>query len=57
MRTLKIRRLLVVKRDKTKEVPLGLVTLVSIIENVPLESLSLANMKSNSTDNAVKNSL
>jgi CBS domain-containing protein len=40
MRSLKIRRLLVVRREKTKEVQLGLVTLMSIIGNVPTESLS-----------------
>jgi hypothetical protein len=38
---LKINRLLVVRREKAKEVQLGLVTLMSIIGNVPTESLDL----------------
>jgi CBS domain-containing protein len=46
MRSLKIRRLLVVRREKTKEVQLGLVTLMSIIGNVPTESLDLAEINS-----------
>ena len=40
MRSLKIRRLLVLKKEKIKRVPLGLVTLMSIIGNVPIEDLT-----------------
>lgn len=40
MRSLKIRRLLVLKCEKIKRVPLGLVTLMSIIGNVPIEDLT-----------------
>ena len=40
MRSLKIRRLLVLKKEKIKRVPLGLVTLMSIIGNVPIEDLA-----------------
>jgi signal-transduction protein with cAMP-binding, CBS, and nucleotidyltransferase domain len=40
MRSLKIRRLLVLKKEKIKGVPLGLVTLMSIIGNVPIEDLT-----------------
>ena len=54
MRSLKIRRLLVVRREKTKEVQLGLVTLMSIIGNVPTESLDLAEIESPSPGKAVK---
>lgn len=54
MRSLKIRRLLVVRREKTKEVQLGLVTLMSIIGNVPKESLDLAEIESPSPGKAVK---
>jgi CBS domain-containing protein len=43
---LKIRRLLVVRREKVKEVQLGLVTLMSLIGNVPTESLDLAEINS-----------
>src|SRR5829696_995108 len=43
---LKINRLLVVRREKAKEVQLGLVTLMSIIGNVPTESLDLAEIDS-----------
>ena len=46
MRSLKIRRLLVVRREKAKEVQLGLVTLISLIGNVPTESLDLAEVNS-----------
>ena len=46
MRSLKIRRLLVVRREKAKEVQLGLVTLMSLIGNVPTESLDLAEIDS-----------
>ena len=53
MRSLKIRRLLVVRREKTKEVQLGLVTLMSIIGNVPTESLDLAEIESPSPGKAV----
>ncbi|MDQ3839946.1 MAG: CBS domain-containing protein, partial [Thermoproteota archaeon] len=55
MRSLKIRRLLVVRREKTKEVQLGLVTLMSIIGNVPTEILDLAEIESPSPGKAVKN--
>jgi CBS domain-containing protein len=55
MRSLKIRRLLVVRREKTKEVQLGLVTLMSIIGNVPTESLDLAEIESPSPGKAVNN--
>ena len=54
MRSLKIRRLLVVRREKTKEVQLGLVTLMSIIGNVPTESLDLAEIESPSPGKAVE---
>ena len=54
MRRLKIRRLLVVRREKTKEVQLGLVTLMSIIGNVPTESLDLAEIESPSPGKAVE---
>jgi signal-transduction protein with cAMP-binding, CBS, and nucleotidyltransferase domain len=37
MRSLKIRRLIVLKCEKIKKVPLGIVTLMSIIENVPTD--------------------
>jgi malate dehydrogenase (oxaloacetate-decarboxylating) len=40
MRSLKIRRLLVLKKEKIKRVPLDLVTLMSIIGNVPIEDLT-----------------
>lgn len=40
MRSLKIRRLLVLKKEKIKRVPLGLVTLMSIIGNVRIEDLT-----------------
>ena len=40
MRSLKIRRLLVLKKERIKRVPLGLVTLMSIIGNVPIEDLT-----------------
>ena len=40
MRSLKIRRLLVLKKEKIKRVPLGLVTLMSIIGSVPIEDLT-----------------
>ena len=40
MRSLKIRRLLVLKKEKIKRVPLGLVTLMSIIGNIPIEDLT-----------------
>jgi CBS domain-containing protein len=43
---LKIRRLLVVRREKAKEVQLVLVTLMSLIGNVPTESLDLAEIDS-----------
>jgi CBS domain-containing protein len=43
---LKIRRLLVVRREKAKEDRLGLVTLMSLIGNVPTESLDLAEIDS-----------
>src|ERR671911_587830 len=52
--SLKIRRLLVVRREKTKEVQLGLVTLMSIIGNVPTESLDLAEIESPSPGKAVE---
>ena len=39
MRSLKIRRLLVLKSEKIRKVPLGLVTLMSITRNVPTEDL------------------
>ena len=55
MRSLKIRRLLVVRREKTKEVQLGLVTLMSIIGNVPTESLDLAEIESPSPGKAINN--
>ena len=55
MRSLKIRRLLVVRREKTKEVQLGLVTLMSIIGNVPKESLDLAEIESPSPGKAINN--
>ena len=54
MRSAKIRRLLVVRREKTKEVQLGLVTLMSIIGNVPTESLDLAEIESPSPGKAVE---
>jgi CBS domain-containing protein len=54
MRSLKIRRLLVVRREKTKEVQLGLVTLMSIIGNVPTESLDLAEIESPSPGKAIE---
>jgi CBS domain-containing protein len=54
MRNLKIRRLLVVRREKTKEVQLGLVTLMSIIGNVPTESLDLAEIESPSPGKAIE---
>jgi CBS domain-containing protein len=54
MRSLKIRRLLVVRREKTKEVQLGLVTLMSIIGNVTTESLDLAEIESPSPGKAVE---
>jgi hypothetical protein len=38
--------LLVVRREKAKEVQLGLVTLMSLIGNVPTESLDLAEINS-----------
>ena len=54
MRSVKIRRLLVVRREKAKEVQLGLVTLMSIIGNVPTESLDLAEIESPSPGKAVE---
>ena len=54
MRRLKIRRLLVIRREKTKEVQLGLVTLMSIIGNVTTESLDLAEIESPSPGKAVE---
>jgi CBS domain-containing protein len=57
MRSLKIRRLLVVKTEKTNEVQLGLVTLMSIIGNLPIESPNPAEMESPSTCNVAKNYL
>jgi CBS domain-containing protein len=57
MRSLKIRRLLVVKTEKTKEVQLGLVSLMSIIGNLPIERPNPAEMESPSTCNVAKNYL